>query len=77
MNQPKPSALFASLAFDGGGRPRTAEELRAVLRGQSEEDAGRVELAARYDWNLWARPKQLEPLGNWRWWFLLSGRGFG
>jgi phage terminase large subunit-like protein len=30
-----------------------------------------------YDWQLWGRPQQLEPLGNWRTWIILAGRGFG
>ncbi|MGH6996176.1 MAG: terminase large subunit domain-containing protein, partial [Stellaceae bacterium] len=29
------------------------------------------------DWELWARPNQLPPLGDWRVWLLLAGRGFG
>jgi phage terminase large subunit-like protein len=30
-----------------------------------------------YTWEWWARPKQLEPPGDWRVWLLLSGRGAG
>lgn len=31
-----------------------------------------------YDWdNFWSRPKQREPLGQWRYWLILAGRGFG
>ena len=30
-----------------------------------------------HDWTFWARPKQLLPEGNWRYWLLLAGRGFG
>lgn len=30
-----------------------------------------------WDWRLWARPKQLEPEGDWLFWFIKSGRGFG
>lgn len=39
-----------------------------------------IELAAHeYDWsNVWARPKQLAPLGfDWEFWGFLCGRGFG
>jgi phage terminase large subunit-like protein len=37
-----------------------------------------VQLAAfRYDWERWARPKQLIPQGKWRSWGFLTGRGFG
>lgn len=29
------------------------------------------------DWELWARPEQLEPQGNWQYWLILAGRGWG
>jgi len=30
-----------------------------------------------YDWQIWARKKQLPPEGDWHVWLLLAGRGFG
>lgn len=30
-----------------------------------------------YDWELWARENQLTPSGNWTYWLILAGRGFG
>lgn len=30
-----------------------------------------------YDWSFWARPEQIEPVGDWRVWLVLAGRGFG
>lgn len=33
--------------------------------------------ALLYDWDIWARPKQREPEGNWRCWLIMAGRGFG
>lgn len=30
-----------------------------------------------YDWNVWARPEQWPPPGDWLTWLLLAGRGFG
>lgn len=33
--------------------------------------------ALQYDWEFWARPKQLPPAKSWDVWLLLSGRGFG
>jgi len=30
-----------------------------------------------YNWDFWARPKQLPPDGQWRIWLLLTGRGYG
>lgn len=31
----------------------------------------------RYDWQFWARDKQLPPPGDWRYWVIVAGRGFG
>ncbi|MHC4316685.1 MAG: terminase large subunit domain-containing protein, partial [Planctomycetota bacterium] len=33
--------------------------------------------ALLYDWQFWARPKQLAPEGDWRKWLFLAGRGAG
>jgi phage terminase large subunit-like protein len=30
-----------------------------------------------YDWEVWARDAQLPPAGEWVWWLVLAGRGFG
>ena len=30
-----------------------------------------------YAWELWARPEQLPPPGDWRSWIIMAGRGFG
>ena len=30
-----------------------------------------------HDWQLWARDAQLPPDGDWTWWLVLAGRGFG
>ncbi|MDR6709993.1 phage terminase large subunit-like protein [Novosphingobium sp. 1748] len=50
----------------------TAQRLAAlaVLTG-----AERAEL--RHHWELWARPEQLPPRGDWRIWLVMAGRGFG
>lgn len=45
-----------------------------IFQGLTEDDAR----AALYDWRgLWARPNQIQPEGDWRYWLLLAGRGFG
>jgi phage terminase large subunit-like protein len=31
----------------------------------------------KFDWSFWARPEQIAPLGDWRTWLILAGRGFG
>lgn len=33
--------------------------------------------AMLFDWEFWARPEQLLPLGDWAIWLILAGRGFG
>ncbi len=49
------------------------DDRETFFRSLSDEEAR----ALLYDWQLWARPKQLAPPGRWRIWLLLSGRGFG
>lgn len=44
-----------------------------LLAGLTDEEAA----ALLYDWNLWARPSQLEPIDPWRIWLILAGRGYG
>ena len=34
-------------------------------------------LAFKYDWQLWARPDQLPPPGDWSVWLIMGGRGSG
>lgn len=33
--------------------------------------------ALLYDWSFWSRPKQQTPEGDWLYWLILAGRGFG
>lgn len=33
--------------------------------------------ALKYSWEFWARPSQIPPEGDWVYWIILSGRGFG
>lgn len=49
------------------------DERQAMIR---EMPAAAAEQAL-FDWELWARPNQLPPPGDWRVWLVLSGRGFG
>jgi phage terminase large subunit-like protein len=64
MQNASPAQLLASLP---------ATERQAAL------DALPVEVRAHlaYHWPFWARPNQLEPAGNWTFWLILAGRGFG
>lgn len=49
-----------------------ATDLNAALKVIEAEKEKR-----RYEWKTQARPKQLAPKGNWRFWLLMAGRGFG
>lgn len=51
----------------------TPEQAAAVLEALSPEQLE----AFNCDWEVWARPPQLEPEGDWLDWLLLAGRGFG
>lgn len=44
-----------------------------MIRSLTQDEA--VELL--YTWRAWARPAQLAPVGAWRIWLILAGRGFG
>lgn len=47
---------------------------RAKILSQLSDDEA---LELLYTWRLWARPEQLAPLGNWHFWLILAGRGWG
>lgn len=49
------------------------EELTALLRELPADDVERL----LYTWEVWARPEQLQPAGDWDTWLCLAGRGWG
>lgn len=49
------------------------EQRDAFFKSLSTEEA----LALQYKWEFWAREGQLPPEGNWTYWLLNAGRGFG
>lgn len=49
------------------------QEKAKLLNSLSQEEAEEL----LYDWEVWARPKQLEPPGDWLTWLILTGRGWG
>ncbi len=53
-----------------------AESLRAVLKAVKSFDP-HEKVAFDYEWERWARKSQLPPPGDWRYWLILAGRGFG
>lgn len=48
-------------------------ELQAFLNEAPDD----VRYMLRWDWEMKARPEQLLPPGNWAYWLILAGRGFG
>lgn len=54
-------------------RELSPSQRKAIFEQLSDDEA--VDLY--YDYEFWAREKQLFPKGNWWIWLLLSGRGFG
>ena len=44
-----------------------------ILNSLTQEEAEDI----LYDWEVWARPKQLPPPGDWLTWMILTGRGWG
>lgn len=48
------------------------ERMRVVL--EMGEDHVAALLAS---WSFWARPEQMPPVGSWRWWAVITGRGWG
>lgn len=72
--QPKSYALSSnsSLAERLASLPRNQRE--EIYQGLTEEQAA----GTLYDWRgVWARANQIQPAGDWRYWLLLAGRGFG
>lgn len=60
------------------------EQIALLPRGQQEEALKQVAPMVngdlsdlRYMWELWARPSQLEPKGDWFTWMIRKGRGAG
>jgi len=51
----------------------TLPELQKVAASLTEAERA----VLNYKWDIWARDKQLTPLGDWFIWLLLAGRGFG
>lgn len=63
--------MSESLAEQLAGLPPDAVD--AYLAKLTDDEAAAV-LA---DWRFWARPEQLAPDWLWRWWLLITGRGWG
>lgn len=51
------------------------EARRELMRWLLEDPRRAVRL--RYLWKLWARPQQRAPVGEWTYWLIVAGRGWG
>ena len=49
------------------------QQRERIIRSLSDDEA----LELLYTWRLWARPEQLAPEGDWQFWLILAGRGWG
>jgi len=62
-------------------RPYSAAFLASLKPAQREQVINSLTTEQlknlQYDWSFWARDKQLPPPGDWRYWVILAGRGFG
>ena len=54
-------------------RSLPAAKRKAFLDGLTDIEAASL----YYDWSFWSRPSQRAPKGNWTYWLMLAGRGFG
>lgn len=54
---------------------RTPEDEETLLAMMRKADISENEFL--YNWELFARPNQLTPKGDWLFWFIMSGRGWG
>ncbi len=52
---------------------RSPDERARIFATMAEKDCEQL----LYDWNLWARPDQEPPPGDWVVWLILAGRGAG
>ena len=50
-----------------------AQERAELLASLSDEAKAHL----NWDWSFWARPEQQMPPGDWAFWLILAGRGFG
>ena len=61
---------------------KLVEKLRLLSSRQKDEILKKLSdeeiIALYYDWEgVWSRPSQVEPAGNWTYWLILAGRGWG
>ncbi len=65
--------LMARADAEGGSKEEKRDWVQEQLNRASPEQLS----ALRHKWHFWARPNQIAPEGEWTFWALLAGRGFG
>jgi Terminase large subunit, T4likevirus-type, N-terminal len=55
----------------------TKDQLLQEAQTQASLDPDGFEAFLHWYWPLWARPEQIEPEGDWTYWLILAGRGYG
>lgn len=53
------------------------KERIAILTRMGETLTPEQKAWAHFQWRIWARPEQVAPEGDWTYWLILAGRGFG
>jgi len=69
---PKTPSSFETLSLPS--QPVEVIEAFAKAANEAPDDDVKKE---RYNWYRWARVEQRAPEGDWRYWLILAGRGFG
>lgn len=74
--------MMVSSGGPGGPGGKSYASVLAALSEAERQDllaklSDQERAALLYDWDFWARPSQRIPVGTWRIWLLLCGRGFG
>lgn len=54
-----------------------AEAFLEMPAAEQEAFLARLGPALRFRWDFWSRPEQLAPAGDWVWWLIKAGRGWG
>jgi phage terminase large subunit-like protein len=65
----KPSTRSVAELLSTLPEPKRAAILKTLPREQLEQ--------IQFQWKFWARPNQLEPPGDWQYWLVRAGRGWG
>lgn len=81
MNSPEQKAVLSSslpMKLPMQSEGNYFLNLPLAIRQARLESQAQADLAAlNYSWKFWGRPNQFAPPGDWTYWLILAGRGFG